>query len=594
MSADVALVLGLLLAASVLFATEALSVDLVTLILIVVLVGSGILTPAEAFAGFSSEIVVILASIFVVSGALQRSGLMDAVGARLGALARGGPTRLLLSATGLVSAVSAFMNNTTATAVLVNPVIGAARRSGVNPSRVLIPLAYASILGGTVTLIGTSTNVAVSGYLERAGLRAIGLFEITPVGLAVVLCGLAYLALVGQRLLPARPVEEPADEFELREYLSEIVVGKGSPLIGQRIYESDLARMRFRVLRVQRGDETHLPDSRSRIAAEDVLVVEGPTRELLTVQAKAGIRVRAERRVSTRVLQSEAVRVAEMLVTPRSELQGLTLREADFRARYGITVLAVNHHGRALHEDLADLRLHMGDLLLVQGPAERITFLRRHRDLWVVEEVPGALPSAGRGALTAAFFAAAVVAGGLGWLPLSVSFLAAALLATLTRVCTVEEAYKSVDWRLIVLIAGMTAFGTALEKTGGARFLAEQVVSLLESGGPLLVLAGFMAVTAVLTQPMSNAAAALVVLPVAMAAARDLHADPRSFAIGVMLAASVSLVTPFEPSCLLVYGPGRYRFSDFVRVGGPLTVLLLLLLLALVPQFWPLAPAAGN
>ncbi|MCI0343151.1 MAG: SLC13 family permease [Planctomycetales bacterium] len=590
MSLDVALVLGMLLLASVLFATEALSVDLVTLLLLVVLVGSGILTPAEAFAGFASEIVVVLASIFVVSGALQRSGFMDALGARLGALARGGPTRLLLFVTGLVSAVSAFMNNTTATAVLVNPVIGAARRAGVSPSRVLMPLAYASILGGTLTLIGTSTNVAVSGYLERAGFRAIGLFEISPVGVVLVLCGLAYLALLGHRLLPARPAEEPADDFQLREYLSEIVVGKGSPLVGQRIFESDLARMNFRVLRVQRGDETHLPDSRSRIAAEDVLVVEGPTRDLLTAQAKAGIRVRAEKRVSTRVLQSGAVRVAEVLVTPRSELQGLTLREADFRERYGITVLAVNHHGRAVHENLADLRLHVGDLLLVQGPADRIAFLRRHRDLWVLEEVEGALPGAGRGALTAAFFAGAVVVGGLGWLPLSVSFLAAAVLAALTRACTVEEAYKSVDWRLIVLIAGMTAFGTALEKTGGAKFLADQVVGLLEPGGPLLVLAGFMVVTTILTQPMSNAAAALVVLPVGMAAARDLGADPRSFAIGVMLAASVSLVTPFEPSCLLVYGPGRYRFSDFVRVGGPLTVLLLLVLVALVPRFWPLMP----
>ena len=584
---QIALVLGLLAAAVACFATEALAVDVVTLLLLVALVGAGILSPDEAFAGFASENLVILGSLFVCCGALQRTGFVDALGARLAALARGGPRALLLVSSALVAAVSAFINNTTATAIFVNPVIGAARRTGTSPSRLLLPLAYASILGGTCTLIGTSTNIAVSGALARMGHAPVGLFELAPVGLAIVATGLVYLVLVAPRVLPDHPPEALAEAFALREYLSEVVVRKDSPLVGQRVFESDLARMDFRVLRVVRGDTTYLPDAATRIAVGDVLVLEGSTSTLLAAQAKAGVDVRADRRFSDRDLATGGARLVEMLVMPHGELEGATMREVDFRERYGITVLAVSRHGAPIREGLADFRLRAGDLLLVQGPADQLAFLRRHRDLWVVEELPDSLLPR-RGLLVAASFVAAVVAGGSGALPVSIAFLAAALVAVLSRAITIDEAYDAIDWQVLILIGGMTAVGLALEKTGGAALLADGILSWLAPMGTLAVLAGFCGCTVALTQPMSNAAAALVVLPVAMRAATTLGADPRTFGIAVMLAASVSLVTPLEPSCLLVYGTGKYRPRDFVRLGGPLTLLLLVLILALVPWRWPL------
>jgi di/tricarboxylate transporter len=453
-----------------------------------------------------------------------------------------------------------------------------------------MPLAFASILGGTCTVIGTSTNVAVSGYVKRLGLEPIALFEITPLGLAIVTVGLAYMMLLGRRLLPDRAEVEVADRYELRSYLSEVAVLEGSPLVGQRIFESDLARRGMRVLAVQRrGGDTHVPDSHTAVEAGDTLQVEANPKELLKIKGESGLEIKPELKLGDIEHPVADLAVVEMMVPPRSDLTGRTLREAAFRQRYGLTALAIFREGQSLLEKLSNVRLHVGDLLLVQGPADRLAGMRRHPDLWTLEELSPSLYRPRRGALTVAFFLGALALGGLGIAPLSIALLGAAILAVLVRATTVEESYEFIDWRLVILIAAMMAFGTAMEKSGAARFLADLVLKVAAPGGAVAVLGAFAALTVLLTQPMSNAAAALVVLPVATEAARSLGADPRSFAIGIMLAASVSFLTPFEPSCILVYGPGKYRFRDFLKVGAPLTVILLALVVALVPVFWPLS-----
>ncbi|HXG67668.1 MAG TPA: SLC13 family permease [Blastocatellia bacterium] len=590
MTLQIAIVLALLALSVVLFATEKLSVDIITLLLIMALVMLGVLTPAEAFAGFSNDIIIILCSIFVISGALQRSGVMDALGARLRQVAGGSANRLLLAVMSVVSGTSAFMNNTTVTAIFVPPVLGTARQSRISPSKLLMPVAFASILGGTCTLIGTSTNVAVSGYIEQAGMRPLGLFEITPVGLVITVVGIAYMMLIGRRLLPDHPDESLTEEYNMREYLSEIVLRPDSHLIGQRIFESDLSKMDFRILEVIRGKDKFLPDGRTRIEPEDILLVEGKIEDLIKVKETAGIEIKADLKLGDKDLQSDEIKMFEVLVTPQSDLIGRTLKEADFRARYGMTALAINRHGQPVREKIGRIRLRMGDLLLVQGPADRVDFLRRTPDLWILEELNPALYRKGKGLYTVAFFAAAIVVGAVGWLPLSVCFLAAAVLTVLFRCISVDEAYEFIDWRLIILIGGMTAFGTAMTKTGAAAFLAAWIVRLLQPFGEMVILAGFFLLTMILTQPMSNAAAALVVLPVAIETAQGLGANERTFAIAIMLAASVSFVTPFEPSCILVYGPGRYRFIDFVKIGLLLTILLMAVVLFLLPMFWPMHP----
>ncbi|HEX5734048.1 MAG TPA: SLC13 family permease [Blastocatellia bacterium] len=640
---DIAIVLGLLVAAIVLFAMEKISVDIITLLLLIALVSTGILRADEAFAGFSNDIIVILASIFVISGALQRTGVMDAIGMRLHKIASGSSNRLLLAIMSVVSFVSAFMNNTTVTAIFVPPVMGVAKQSRISASKLLMPVAFASILGGTCTLIGTSTNVAVSGYIakesqkleqrakelrenldkgnyteeEQAGIRQqieastseasrlkpLGLFEFTPLGLIIVVVGIAYMMVVGKRMLPAHKDESLTEEYDIREYLTEIVVLPASYLVGQRIFESDLSKMEFRILEVIRGEQKILPTPRTVIQANDVLLVEGKISELIKVKETAGIEILADVKLGDKDLQSEEIKIVEALITPQSDLIDRTLKEANFRARYGMTALAIYRHGQSLREKIGRIRLRLGDLLLVQGPADRVDDLRRHPDLWIMEELSPVLYRKGKGIYTMAFFAAAIIVGGTELAPLSIAFLAAAVLVILFRSITIEEAYEFIDWRLIILIGGMTAFGTAMDDrhTGTADFLAKAIVDglnpvvagLPHTYGVMAILGGFLLLTVVLTQPMSNAAAALVVLPVALEAAERLGANERTFAIAIMLAASVSLITPFEPSCILVYGPGKYHFRDFVKVGLALTIILVLIILLMLPVFWPLEAAAS-
>lgn len=599
---QIALVLGLLVLAVVLFATEKLSVDIVTLLLLMTLVLSGILTPDEAFAGFSQDIIIILASIFIISGALQKSGIMEALGNVLYRFAKGSDNRLLLLIMTVVAAVSAFMNNTTVTAVSVPPVIGIARQAKISASKLLMPVAFASLLSSAVTLISTSTNVAVSGFIARSGMQPLSMFEAAPIGVIVTVVGITYMMLIGKRLLPDYKDESLTEEYAMREYLSEIIVMPDSRMIGQRIFASDLSKSDFRILEVVRDKEKFLPTPRTKIEAGDVLLVEGKVEELMKVKETAGIEIHAEVKLGDLDLQTDDFKIAELLIPAQSELIGQTVKEVNFRARYDLSVLAIYRHGQSLREKIGRIRLRLGDLLLVQGPPEKLEAVRRTGDLWVLEEFQPQPYAKKKGLYTIAFFFAAVVAGTFELLPLSIAFLAAAVATVLFRGISIEEAYDFIDWRLLVLIGGMTAFGTAMTKTGAAEFLANQIVgglspltaSLPGTWGITLILGGFFILTILLTQPMSNAAAALVVLPVAIETAQQLGVNQRTFAIAIMVAASVSFITPFEPSCLLVYGPGKYRFIDFVKVGTLLTVILTIIALLAIPMIWSFDPLPGH
>ena len=591
MTFQIAFVLALLVFAIALFATERISVDIITFMLLIALVVSGVLAPQEAFEGFSNDIIIILGAIFVISGALQETGVLDLLGARILKLAGDNPNRLLLLLTSSTAGISAFMNNTTVTAMFLPPTIGVARRANLSPSRLLMPLAFASILGGTCTLIGTSTNVAVSGYIKKSGMPELGMFEITPLGLIIVVVGLAYLMLIGRRLLPEHKEASLTANYAMREYVSEIIVLPNSPLIGQKSYDSDLNVLEFQILKIIRGEAQLRPGHDVSLAEGDTLLVEGKADTLMKVKKIEGIEIKPEFTLGDLDLQTGQMRIAEVLLTPQSELHGRTLKEANFRQYYGLTVLAIFRHGQSLREQVSDTVLRVGDLLLVQGEDARIESLRAQPGLSLLGEVTEPLYHPRKGLLTIIFFGAAVTIGALGFVPLSIAFLSAAVLTVVMRCISVERAYEFVDWRLLVLIGGMTAFGTAMAKTGAAAYLAGLVVQWFAPFGILAILGGFFALTIILTQPMSNAAAALVVLPVAISAAQQLGANERTCAIGIMLAASVSFITPFEPSCILVYGPGKYRFIDFVKVGLGLTIVLTITVLALIQFFWPLRAA---
>lgn len=578
------LVLFLLVAVVVVFSKEWVPVDVATLLLLCVLVLLGILDVEEAFSGFANDIIIILGSIFVLSGALMKGGVMDHLGEVISRVAGGSRTKVLLCVMPVTTFISSFMNNTTTTAVLMPAVLGVCKRSKVSPGKVLIPLAYASMLGGTCTLIGTSTNVAGSGYVKAAGLEPFSMFEFLPVGAAVAVAGILFMTFVGHRLLPQTREADYA-EAAMREFLSEVVITPGSPLAGQELRSAPLAQMGLQVRAVLRGDRRLEAEPHVTLQEGDLLLVQASREGLLQVKDTAGIEITQDLKMG---LTSETRTIAEALLMPQSSFIGRSIRELDFRRRFGLTVLAIYRHGHTLATRIGGLPLKAGDVLLLQARPERLRALADNADLWILEEMEHQPARRRKGWWAVGIFLVAVTASSFGWMPLPIAFLLAALGVIGTRLITMEEAYNLIDWRLLILIAGMTSFGLAMQKTGAAEYLAGLIVAWFSPLGTVAVMLAFIVLTMLLTQPMSNAAAALVVLPVAMSTAQRLGLDPRTFAVLVTLSASLSFITPFEPSCLIVYGPGKYRFRDFVVAGTPLTALVVILILLLVPLIWPL------
>lgn len=476
---QIGFVLALLAVAVVLFAMEKVSVDIITFCVLIPLILAGILTPEEAFKGFSSEAVVSLAAIFVISGALTSTGVLDLVGSRIMKIGGGGEAKTIGILMLIACAVSAVMNNTTVTAMFTPAVVVLARRTGISPSKILMPLAFAAIMGGTLTLIGTSTNIAVNNYLSKNGYTDIGMFEVTPAGLVICIVGMLYMMLIGRKQLVARADESLAANYGMREYLSEIIIMPGSPLIGQRSFDCDLSILEFRILKVIRGEEQLVPDSRVLLEQGDVLLVEGKVENLMKVKRIEGIEIKAEAKLGDLALKGANFRIAEMLITLQSEVNGRTLREADFRSKYGITVLAVYRHGQSLVESIGSVPLRTGDVLLVQAPEENIANAREKYGLSMLDEVRPTTYNPRLGIRTVVLFLLAIAGstipfipgqakdGVQTWtaLPVSVAFLIAAVGTVSIRAITVEKAYEFVDWKLIILIGGMTAFGQAMTNT---------------------------------------------------------------------------------------------------------------------------------
>ncbi len=586
---EIALVLALMAAALVLFARESVPVDAVALSLLAVLLLAGILTPGEAFAGFSSDAVVAIAGLFVLTAGLRSAGTMDAVGGWIRARARNRPRLALALLLALVAFASAFMNNTACTAVFLPVALAVARHTGVPASRVLMPVAFASILGGSVTLIGTSTNVIVGELLPRYGQPDLGMFELLPVALPIALAGLAYLLLASPWLLPDRGDETLEQRHPMREYVTEVALRADSPLIGETLAAAELRRRwDLHLMAIVRGAEVLAPAPETRFESGDVLLVQGSVETLIGLQKSRGFEVHPEAALLPTALRATDLELAEAVVLPRSDLVGRTLDELDFRRRFGVNVIAITRSGEPQHDHLARLRIRLGDVLLLQGPGRALRRLHPVPGLMLLNTTPAPRPRRTAPWVPAAVIAGVVILAGTGLVALPGAVLVGTLALFATRCVTPQEAYAAVDWRMLVLIAGMIGYGAAMQSSGAAAYLAELLIAATGSLGPLALLAGFYVLTLVLTQPMSNQAAALVVLPLAMQVAAETGLNPRAMAVAIALAASSSFLTPLEPSCLLVYGPGRYRFWDFARLGGALTAAALLIALALIPRLWPL------
>ena len=593
----------ILVAALVLFITDRLPADLVALLVVVALGLTGVLTPQEAFSGFSRAAVITIIAIFVLSEALYKTSVTDQVGHIL--LKFGGRSEFSLIVVVMIAGafLSLFMNNIAAAAVLLPAASGAAKRAGVNTSRLLMPLGFSTILGGTATLFTTS-NIVINSILHDNHIQGFSVADFLPVGIPIVVFGILYIALIGRNSLPGdSPIERTMapdasakgdliEAYRLGEKLFRARIPENSFLTGKRLNECTLREdFDVNVVSIERGERRILdPVPETRLEQGDVLVLEGDEKDFRERDVEPYMEFLPESKFRESDLEAQATAVVEAMLAPRSRLIGKTLRESHFREKYGLSVLAIWHGDQEIITDLADVQLQFGDALLLQGPRERLSVLRDDVDLILLvsdEETEITVPSKGRAALMI-FIATLILAVIFPDLTGAI-MLGGALAMVLTKIITTEQAYAAIGWKTVFLVAGMLPMGIALTKTNAAGLAAVHILNIFGGHGSLLLLAGVFIVTVLLSQVVNGAVAAAIIGPIAIQIAQQAGVDPRALLMGVAMATSMAFITPLgHPVNILVMSPGGYGFWDYMRMGLPLTIILFIVVMIFLPLFWSL------
>ena len=600
---DVQLVItfSILIVALVLFFTDKIPADLVALLVVVALGVTGVLTPQEAFSGFSRSAVITILAIFIIAEALRRSGVTEQVGNIL--LKVGGKSELRLIVVVMISGafLSLFMNNIAAAAVLLPAVSGAARKAEVNLSRVLMPLAFGTILGGTATLL-TTANIILSSLLADNNIQGFSLLDFAPVGIPLVVVGIAYIALVGRKSLPGESLlertqvpskdEDLVETYHLDKKLFRAGVPENSFLIGRMIAECTLREdFKVSIVAIEREGERLVSISPETLIEDgDILILEGDEEDFRRRDVEPFMEHLAPSEWHEQDLQSRAVDVVEAMLAPRSRFIGETLRSAHFREKYGLTVLAIWRADQEFFINLADISLQFGDVILLQGSREKLAVLRDDPDLIVLmskEDQAITVPNKGRAALM--IFVAALMTAIFEPSITGAVMLGGALAMMLIGILTTEQAYSAISWKTVFLVAGILPLGIALTKTNAAGMMANGVVTILGPFGPLALLAGLFLATMLLVQAMNGAAVAALMGPIAISIAQQVGINPRTLVMGVALATSMAFITPLgHPVNILVMSPGGYNFRDFVKIGLPLSIILFIVVMIVLPIVWHL------
>lgn len=591
MTFEIAFVFAVIALALALFISGRLPIDQVAMGVPVVLLLGGVVSPRDAVAGLSSEATVTVAAMLVLGLGLVKTGAIAEMSRWARGVVPGRPMLRLFLLCLLVAAISPFLNNTAVVVVFLPVFVGLAHHAGDPASKYLMPLSFVAILGGTVTMLGTSTNLIVYGMARSRGLEELHTFSIAPLGLAYLAVGMTYLFTVGRVLLPARAgPPDLSGKYEVRRFTTELRVAGDSPIAGKTL--EDL-RWRERhgvsIVGIERGDRSiSAPGGARFVEGGDLLYVQGSPNQLLTLATKYKLRTPAEEARQPRSPGIAEGRLVEVLVAPASDLAGHTLRELGFQQRFGSIVLAIQRHGEAFHGVLADIPVQVGDLLLVHGRADRLAALADEPGLVPLAEVARPAPARPRALVAVAIMAGVIAAAGFGIAEILQVALVGVALMVFSRCVSLEEAYRELDWSVVVLLAGLIPLGLAMDRTGAAHWLAVDIAELLAPLGPTVAVGCFYVLTSLLTETMSNNAAAVVLTPVAIAVAGELGLNPYALLVAVMFGASASFMTPVGyQTNALVYGPGGYRFADFLRVGGPLNLILAVVAALLIPRFWP-------
>lgn len=597
MTWDIAIAFLLLVGVLLCFVWERFPPDITALGLLVVLIATGLLSTKEALSVFANPAPLTVGAMFVLSAALVKCGAVDRLSALVERSARWPYALVVLALFILVAGISAFINNTPVVVVFLPVVLKLARTMQLSPSKLLIPLSFAAVFGGTCTLVGTSTNLVVNGIITSRGLPGFSMFELGWLGLPAALIGAVYLALLGNRLLPVRQMlTSILSEEERREYITEAFVQPDSPVLGKTLAEAGLTRQRgIRVLEIVRdGVALYLVPAEVRLKAGDRIIMACRMTGIVHTRRTAGVDLVTELDLGLEQIAAHEGSLVEAVVTPHSELVGHSIREMNFRQRYRMVVLAVHRQGRNVQEKLEDLTIVGGDVLLLMGTDQALDAAANSSDFMFFDRarVP-AKPQPGKIALVVGVIAAVVTTAALELIPIEIGALAGCIIICVTGCLKTKEAYASIEWNILFLIYGMLAMGLAMEQTGAAAWLAGNAVDGVRHFIPdahkgIVMLAAIYLLTTFLTEILSNNAVAALMAPIALGVAGELGMSAMPFIVAVAFAASASFATPIGyQTNTYVYGVGGYRFSDFVRIGVPLNALCFVTALVVIPRVWP-------
>ncbi len=611
MTLEIILVFIIVLCAVILFATEKLTVDLVAisvmatlLILSVLLPGlvafgiispdgrASIITAEQAISGFSNQATVTVAAMFVISAGLFKTGAVTYLGAITSKVFRKSYWLGVITVMIAVGVFSAFINNTPVVAIFIPILMGVAKDIKASTSKLLMPMSFASMFGGVCTLLGSSTNILVSSIAQKADPNlAFSMFEFAPMGLIMFAIGATYMILIGIRLIPDRRNEgDLIENFRLKKYIAEVVLLDDCKSVGKAIKDAPLVKdIEIKIIEIQRGEDMiPVPSPNIVLQKGDVLRVSCDLEKFKKIQAREGVLFKSQYKWRDKDIETSEVKLVEVVVAPNTEFVGNTLEGLQFRETFGATVLAMRHGGRLMREKLADTKLSAGDVLLLEVKTTRYNQLKQYPSFFIISEIdqPKYLKSKLIPALLIVF--GVIITATLGIAPIVASSVIGAVLLILVGCLTMEDAYKAIEWRIIFLLAGILTLGIALENTGGAKLISSAVFSNVEAWFGLVALVSvFYLMTSVLTEVMSNNATGALLAPIAIATATTLGVNPKPFLVAVMFAASASFMTPVGyQTNTLIYGPGQYKFSDFLRVGTPLNIIFWITATFLIPYFW--------
>ena len=599
MTPEIAIVLGVITLMFILFVMELFPLDVTALSILAVVLVLGYISPEEAISGFANPAVITIALLFVLSHALQKSGILEYMVIRLNKLTERSRFLGLFVFLISVALASAFVNNTAIVAIFIPLTIRLAQKYNLSPSKLLMPLSYIAIIGGTLTLVGTSTNLLVNSiYVNTiSSSPPLGMFEFAKFGLVMLVIGMAYLLIAVPFLIPSRTVTSSLTKsYHMGGYLTELKVSEESPLVGRTCKERAVNKnYDITVLDILRDGKLISKNIRDTIIyPEDILFVRGSLENFLRMKEVEKVTMLTDEKLTQDELIHDDNTLVECLITNQTDLVGKSLMEINFRRRFGSFILAIRREGEILRKKIAHVVLQAFDTLLIYGPIEKIKELSDSGDFIVLGEIEATLQKHKYWWVSVAVIFGAVILAALGIVPILKGALVGAIFLLVIRVVTANEAYQSINWQVIVLIAALIPLGIVIQKSGTAFWIGTVLNDIANAFNPLIrptiMLSLVYLVTIILTEMTSNAATAIIMTPIAISAAQQMGLEPRTFVFAVCFAASASFITPIGyQTNLMVYGPGGYKFTDYVRVGLPLAIVLWCMATWLIPILWPFA-----